>query len=156
MPKQPLHFDSRNISDVLRLRFRDWQWPLAVIVVVAIPFLGHTNGTYQIGSITYYATTPYAYVVWLAALVFIGIRWFAIGRLRPRIAGMCGRCNYLISGSDSQRCPECGADKNALESTRRVSFARIVIDIPSVFILSIPVWSIGMIILGMFGIIDLD
>jgi hypothetical protein len=127
-----------------------------VIVVAAISYLGHANGTYQIGSITYYATTPYANVVWSAALVFIGIRWFAIGRLRPRIAGMCGRCNYRILGSDSQRCPECGADKNALESTRRVSFARIVIDLPSVFILLMPVSIIGMIILGVFGIIDLD
>jgi hypothetical protein len=127
-----------------------------MVVAVAIPYLGHANGTYQINSITYYANTPYAYVVWLAALVFIGIRWFTIGRPRPRIAGMCGRCNYRISGSDSQRCPECGADKNALESTRRVSFARIVIDLPSVFILLMPVSIIGMIILGMFGIIDLD
>ena len=54
MPKEPPNFDCRDVGQVLRLRFRDWMWPLALAFVVAIPFLGYSNGTYRIGSLTYY------------------------------------------------------------------------------------------------------
>ena len=141
---------------MIRLRFRDWMWPLALIVVVAIPYLGHTNGTYKIGSITYYANEPYAYLLWLAALVFVGIRWFAIGMLRPRISGMCGRCNYQISRSESQCCPECGADEKVMNATRRISIARILIDLPSVVCILFPMCIVVMSVLLAVGIIDGD
>ncbi|HAW94926.1 MAG TPA: hypothetical protein DCX60_01500 [Phycisphaerales bacterium] len=56
MPKEPPNFECRDAGQVLRLRFRDWMWPLALGLpfVVSTPFLGYSNGPCRIGSLTYY------------------------------------------------------------------------------------------------------
>ena len=156
VPKPPLHFDSRNPIEVLRLRFRDWMWPVAVVLIIAIPFLGRTNGgVYKVGSFTYYMNT-YAPLAWLAAFVFVGVRWFWIGRLQPRRPGYCGQCNYPVSGNDAVICPECGADEKVMTATRRISIARILIDLPSVVCILFPIFITVMIALSISGIIDGD
>ena len=39
LPKEPPNFDCRDAGQVLRLRLRDWLWPAAVAIAVAIPIL---------------------------------------------------------------------------------------------------------------------
>ena len=156
MPKPPHHFDSRNALEVLRLRFRDWMWPVAVGLIIAIPFLGRTNGgVYKVGSFTYYMNT-YAPLVWLAAFVFVGVRWFWIGRLQPRRPGYCGQCNYPISRNNAAICSECGADKKRMTSTRPISKARILIDLPSLLFLLPPMFVVIFIMLEVFGFYVFD
>ena len=160
MPKPPDHFDSRNALEVLRLRFRDWMWPVAVCLIIAIPialsFFGRMNGgVYKIGSFTYYINT-YGVWIWLAAFVFVGVRWFWIGRLQPRRPGYCGQCNYPISRNNAAICSECGADKKRMTSTRPISKARILIDLPSLLFLLPPMFVVVFIMLEVFGFYVFD
>ena len=167
MPKEPPDFDCRNAWQVLRLRLRDWMWPAALAIVVVIPFLGRSSGTYQIGSVTYYANV-FGPLVMLSAIVFAGVRWCCIGHLRPRRADRCARCGYPTTGLDesdpASRCPECGADAAArrLPAPRSriraifggASLARWLVDLPGVLLLLVPVYVIVMIVLMIFGVID--
>lgn len=113
LPIQPPNFDCRDPMDVLRLRLRDWWWPTAAVIAMAIPFLGRSSGlTCQIGSLAYYANT-YGLLVFLPAIFLAGLRWCWVGRLRPRDPNRCGHCNdrldWMNAEPEPRQCPECGA-----------------------------------------------
>ena len=169
MPKEPPDFDCRNAWQVLRLRFRDWMWPTAIAVAIAIPIAGRTGGeTYKIGSITDYANSFGALMLWLAAIFFTGFRWCMVGRLRPRDRHRCARCGYPTTGLDdrdpSSLCPECGAEATTrhvptLRSTLREAFrgvpiSRYLIDLPGILVMLYPVLGIVAMLLMIFGVID--
>lgn len=167
MPKEPPNFDCRDVGQVLRLRFRDWMWPLALAFVVAIPFLGYSNGTYRIGSLTYYVNV-YGSRLFFPAMAFVGLRWCLLGRLRRSHDTHCVQCNYPLDWSasavDVERCPECGLSSS--KHTKRqvslkhllvgVSFKRLLIDLPGLLLLLIPISLIVLLLLGTMGLIDLD
>jgi hypothetical protein len=156
LPKEPPNFDCRDAGQVLRQRFRDWWWPAAVVIAVVIPILGQSNGPYRIGSVTYYANT-FGLPIFLAAILFAGLRWCWIGRLRPGDPTRCGHCDYPLDWMDSargpQRCPECGGDASA---KRRVPLSRILLDVPGVLAVLFPILVVAMVLLAMLGVIELD
>ena len=169
MPKEPPDFDCRSAWQVLRLRFRDWMWPAAIAVAVAIRIAGHTGGEpYKIGSITDYANSFGALMLWLAAIFFAGFRWCMVGALRSRDRNRCARCGYPTTGLDdrdpSSLCPECGADATAravptMRSTLREAFrgvpiSRYLIDLPGILVMLYPVLGIVAMLLMIFGVID--
>jgi hypothetical protein len=150
MPAEPPTFDCRSARQVLRLRCRDWLWPTAIAIAVAITVLGRTGGEpYRIGSVTDYMNTKEAKFVWLAAIAFAGARWCWIGRWRARSSECCRRCGYPTNGfheSDpASRCPECGADAAARwrpsprsrvrETFGGASLARWLLDLPGLLVL---------------------
>ena len=167
MPTEPPEFDCRSTLQVLRLRFRDWMWPTALAIVVAITVLNRVALPREPGliALVLYAFGPW---IWIAALVFAGARWCWIGRLRPRGADRCARCGYPTTGLDesdpASRCPECGADAAARRlpaprsrvrgSFAGVSLARWLIDLPGVLLLLVPVYVIVMLVLIIYGVID--
>jgi hypothetical protein len=169
MPKEPPDFDCRSAWQVFRLRLRDWMWPTAIAVAIAIPIAGRTGGeTYKIGSITDYANSFGALVLWLAAIFFAGFRWCMVGALRSRDRNRCARCGYPTTGLDdrdpSSLCPECGADATAravptMRSTLREAFrgvpiSRYLIDLPGILVMLYPVLGIVAMLLMIFGVID--
>ena len=167
MPTEPPDFDCRNPVQVLRLRFRDWMWPTALAIAVAIPFLGQSNGTYRIGSVTYYANT-YGPSIFLAAIVFAAARWYWIGRLRPFASDRCPRCGYSTTGLDAAgsavRCPECGTEAGPGRSAsqparfrerfRAAPISRLLLDLPSVVAAGFVAWVLVVIGLIVFGVVD--
>jgi hypothetical protein len=164
MPKKPPNFDCRSVGQVLRLRLRDWMWPSALALVIAIPFAGRSSGPYPIGSLTYYANTLGPPLM-LAAMIFAGIRWCTlgwcwIGATPQRDPTRCAHCDYLLAGLDAhqgpQRCPECGTDTTTPPTWRRPSIARMLIDLPGVLLASFPIFLIAILMLALFGLIDLD
>jgi len=159
LPKEPPNFDCRDAGQVLRLRLRDWLWPAAVAIAVAIPILAQSKGPYRIGSVTYYAST-YGPPLFLAAILFAGLRWCLIGRLRPRDPSRCGQCNYpldwLAPSRGPQRCPECGADASARQTKRRVPFNRLLLDLPGLLAVLFTICVVAMLLLAMLGVIELE
>jgi hypothetical protein len=129
MAAKPADVDSRSAVVVLRLRLLDWMWPSAVALAIVIALLGRHSGTYRIGSITYYANT-YGVPLFLGLLAFAGIRWCWIGRL-------------------SLRDP-------AQRARGRLPIARLLLDLPGVLVTGYAVWIVAMLVLGLFGVIDLD
>jgi len=169
MPKEPPDFDCRSAWQVLRLRLRDWMWPTAIAVAIAIPIAGRTGGeTYKIGSITDYANSFGALMLWLAAIFFTGFRWCMVGRLRPRDRHRCARCGYPTTGLDDRDptslCPECGADattrrvptiRSGLRETfRGVPIRRYLIDLPGILVMLYPLLGIVAMLLMIFGVIE--
>jgi hypothetical protein len=163
MPKPPPNFDPLDPLAVLRLRFRDWMWPAAVAVAVAMPLLGRSSGPYAIGSVTFYANVLGPWI-FLAAILFAGLRWCWIGRIGPRAANLCGRCGYpldrLAAASGPPRCPECGTLASASATGHRIPLRqipplRLLLDLPGVLAILFPPFIIGMLVLGLFGVIDL-
>ena len=142
-------------------------WPLALAFVVAIPFLGYSNGTYRIGSLTYYVNV-YGSRLFFPAMGFVGLRWCLLGRLRRSHDTHCVQCNYPLDWSasavDVERCPECGLSSS--KHTKRqvslkhllvgVSFKRLLIDLPGLLFLLVPISLIVLLLLGTMGLIDLD
>ena len=160
LPKEPPDFDCRNPADVLRLRLRDWCWPTAAVIAVAIPFLGRSSGlTYQIGSLAYYANT-YGLLVFLPAIFLAGLRWCWVGRLRPRDPNRCGHCNYRLDWMNAEpgprHCPECGAAASGSTGRRRVPIARLLLDLPGILAMLLPIGLAVMLMLAMLGLLDLD
>lgn len=168
MPKEPADFDCRSAAQVLRLRLRDWMWPLAAAIAVTIPVLGNNGGVpYKIGSVTYYANT-YGPSVFLLSIVFAGLRWCWIGHLRPRPKNRCGSCGYPttgLAGTDSiTRCPECGAEASLVAGLARpagasgvfsgVPLARWLIDLPGLLALLFVGYVVVILILLASGLID--
>lgn len=167
MPKEPPEFDCRSVRQVLRLRLKDWLWPLALGVAIAVPLLGRTDGPYRIGSPTYYIQTL-GPLVWLGAIMFAGMRWAWVGRMRPRCGDSCARCGYSLDGLGARDprtpCPECGAHGRAREvatvwSYARQSFAgltlaRALIDLPLLIALLFPLWILVALALMLLGVID--
>ncbi|MHC4846227.1 MAG: hypothetical protein ACYTCU_08700 [Planctomycetota bacterium] len=126
MLTNPADVDVRNPAQVLRLRLRDWVWPAAIAVAMAIAFLGGYSGTYRVGSITYYANV-YGLPLFVAALAFAGIRWFWIGRPGPGDPAWW-----------------------------RLPVRRLLLDLPGLLAAGSAAWIVAMVILGLLGIIDLD
>ena len=164
MPKLPPNFDPLDPRAVLRLRFRDWMWPAAVAVAVAIPLLGWSDGPYRIGSVTYYASML-GLPVFLAASLFAGLRWCWIGRVGRRAANLCGRCGYpldrLAAAGGPPRCPECGTVASTSTTGRRVPFReippiRLLIDLPGVLAILFPLLTVGLVVLAVIGVINID
>ena len=160
LPKEPPDFDCRNPADVLRLRLRDWCWPTAAVIAVAIPFLGRSSGlTYQIGSLAYYANT-YGLLVFLPAIFLAGLRWCWVGRLRPRDPNRCGQCSYRLDWMNAEpgprHCPECGAAASGSTGRRRVPIARLLLDLPGILAMLLPIGLAVMLMLAMLGLLDLD
>jgi hypothetical protein len=160
LPIQPPNFDCRDPMDVLRLRLRDWWWPTAAVIAMAIPFLGRSSGlTYQIGSLAYYANT-YGLLVFLPAIFLAGLRWCWVGRLRPRDPNRCGHCNYRLDWMNAEpgprHCPECGAAASGSTGRRRVPIARLLLDLPGILAMLFPIGLAVMLMLAMLGLLDLD
>jgi hypothetical protein len=156
---EPPDFDCRDAMQVLRLRLRDWLWPAAVAIAVAIWILAQSKGTYRIGSVTYYANT-YGPPLFLAAILFAGLRWCSIGRLRPRDPSRCGQCDYpldwLAPSRGPQCCPECGADASGPPRKRRIPLSRMLLDLPGLLALLFPIFVVAMLLLAMLGVIELE
>ena len=169
MPKEPSDFDCRSASKVLRLRFRDWMWPTALAIVVAIPVLNHSDWPRSIGPIAF-SIGVFGPWIWIGAIAFAGVRWCSIGRLRPRGANQCARCGYPTTGLDdsdpASRCPECGAgpdDRRTptagasfLASIRGASISRWLIDLPGLLGLLFAIFMFTMLMLIVFGIVVID
>lgn len=159
LPKEPADFNCRDAGHVLRLRLRDWMWPATVVVAVAIPILAQSNGPYRIGSVTFYANT-YGPPLFLGAIFFAGLRWCWIGRLRPRDPTRCADCNYPLDWLDPsrgpQRCPECGADASAQWPRRRLPLSRLLLDLPGLLAMLFCGWVVTILLLAIFGVIELD
>lgn len=160
MPKETVNFDCRNPGDVLRLRLRDWCWPTAAVIAIAIPFLAQTGGgVYKIGSITDYANT-YGLCIFLPAIFFAGLRWCWVGRLRSAAPNRCPQCDYRLDWmtpeSGPRCCPECGADPSAAGKRRRIPLMRILLDVPGVLAMLFPIGLFAMLVLAMLGLLDLD
>lgn len=164
MPKKPPNFDCRSTAQVLRLRFRDWMWPSALALTIAIPFAGRSSGPYPIGSLTYYANTLGPPLM-LAALTFTGIRWCTlgwcwIGATPRRDPTRCAQCDYPLAGLEPcqgpQICPECGTDTCTPPTWSRPSITRTLIDLPGLLLASLPIFLIAILMLALFGLIDLD
>lgn len=163
MPKKPPNFDCRSTWQVLRLRLRDWMWPCALALIIAIPFAGRSNGPYPIGSLTYYANTLGPPLM-LAAMFFAGIRWCTLGwcwiGCTPRLdPNRCAHCDYHLAGLDARSgpvcCPECGVDTATPPAWRRPSILRTLIDLPGLLVALFPVFLIAIIMLALLGLIDL-
>ena len=114
---------------VLQLRLRDWMWPSAVALALVILLLGRSSGPYPAGSITDFVNTI-GVPVCLGLLAFAGIRWCSIGWLRP--------------GDPARR------------AGGRLSIARLLLDLPGLFVAGSAVWLVAMMLLAMFGVIELD
>jgi hypothetical protein len=169
MPTEPADFDCRSAAQTLRLRFRDWVWPISIAIAVAIPYLGRSNGAYAVGSVTYYASTC-GLPVFIAALFVAGFRWCWVGRLRPRAADRCERCGYPttgLGGGDAEACcPECGARVALLrsaasrsrlrESIAGVPLVRFLLDLPGLLLMLFPIWIVVTVVLMVAGVIDAD
>ena len=168
MPTEPPEFDCRSTLQVLRLRFRDWMWPTALAIVVAITVLNRVALPREPGliALVLYAFGPW---IWIAALVFAGARWCWIGRLRPRGANQCARCGYPTAGLDdsdpASRCPECGAgpdDRRTptaglpfLASIRGAPITRLI-DLPGLLALLFAIFMFTMLMLIVFGVVVID
>ena len=88
VPKVPPDFDCCHAGQVLRLRFRDWMWPLAILTCVGVFVASRPtspNGVYRIGSLTYYANMLGPLVVFVL-VPLAGARWCWLGRVRPAVA----------------------------------------------------------------------
>lgn len=147
---------------MLRVRLRDWCWPFAVVIAVAIPFLGvtlSTGGTYRIGSFTYHLNTQ-GPIVFLLATFIAGLRWCWIGRLRAPDPNRCIGCHYRLDWLNPdempQRCPECGRNASRMPASRRIPVARLLLDLPGVLAMLFPIGIVGLILLSILGFIDLD
>ncbi|MHC5211792.1 MAG: hypothetical protein ACYTG2_13820 [Planctomycetota bacterium] len=134
MTAQPADVDCRSALQVLRLRLHDWMWPTALAAAIAIVFLGSHSGTYRIGSVTYYANT-YGPPLFVALLLFAGVRWCWIGR--PGVGDPAQRT--------SGRFP-----------FARLPIARLLLDLPGLLVAGFAAWIVVMLVLGTFGVIDLD
>jgi hypothetical protein len=165
MPKPPPDFDPLDPLAVLRLRFRDWMWPAAVAVAVAIPLLQRWNAPYQAGSVSFYANVVLGPWILLAASLFAGLRWCWIGRIGRRAADLCGRCGYpldrLAAASGPPRCPECGTVASARTTGRRIPFReipplRLLLDVPGVLAILFPLLIVGLLMLVVTGVITID
>ncbi|MAC74407.1 MAG: hypothetical protein CMJ22_02320 [Phycisphaerae bacterium] len=161
MPKEPPNFDCRDAIAVLLFRLRDWCWPVAIAVAVTIPILGGTGGgTYKVGSLTYYANTPCAVLTFFLVIFIAGLRWCWVGRIRAHGPGRCRHCGYRLdwveAGAEPQRCPECGEATSATRPARRISIARLLVDLPGVLAMLVPIGFLVMILLAVVGLLDLD
>ena len=124
------NFDCYSSAQVLQLRLRDWMWPSAMAMAIGIALLGQSDAvTYRIGSITYYANA-YGPPLFLALLVFAGIRWCWIGS--PR------------AFDPEQR------------ARRRLPIARVLLDLPGLLVAGYAIWIVTMVVLGLVGVVDLD
>jgi len=186
MPKEPDNFDCRSVRHVLKLRFRDWMWPTAIVITVLIPWIttaqndaevisvfgnsqSNPSGSYPIGSLTYYLNA-YGPLIMLAAIGFAGVRWCWLGQLRPRDDRRCAECGYPTGGiADSPpnaRCSECGADATVQrtptvrswlrESFRGVTIAQLAIDLPGLLLLGFVAFVFVLITLVVFGVVPID
>lgn len=167
MPKEPTNFDCRSARAVLRLRLKDWMWPMAVAGAILIPLLGRTDGPYRIGSFTYYFQ-HFGPFLWLVLVMFAGIRWSLIGRMRPRDRSVCPRCGYTLDGlvarDPDARCPECGTDaatrrmlaaRPSLRQTfEGLTLPRALLDLPALVAVLLPFYLVTIIVLIVFGVID--
>ena len=161
MPKEPPDFDCRDAVQVLRLRLRDWMWPTALMVVMAIVTFGYFDNTspYRIGSLTYYVNT-FGPILILLGLLFAGLRWCLLGRLRPHDSLRCAQCNYPLDWSaslpDAKQCPECGTSCSAARSKHRAPFTRRLLDLPGLLAALFAVFVIIVLVLASRGVIDFD
>lgn len=169
MPKEPPDFDCRSALQVLRLRVRDWMWPAALAIAVAITVLNRSALPREPGAIALLLGVFGPWVL-IGALVFASARWCWIGRLRPRGANQCARCGYPTTGLDdsdpASRCPECGAgpdDRRTptaalpfLASIRGAPISRWLIDLPGVLGLLFAIFMFTMLVLIVFGVVVLD
>ena len=169
MPNEPSDFDCRSALQVLRLRFRDWMWPTALAIVVAITVLNRSALPREPGVISFLLGVFGPWML-VGAIAFAGVRWCWIGRLRPRGANQCARCGYPTTGLDdsdpASRCPECGAgpdDRRTptagasfLASIRGASISRWLIDLPGLLGLLVAIFMFTMLMLIVFGIVVID
>jgi predicted RNA-binding Zn-ribbon protein involved in translation (DUF1610 family) len=164
MPTEPPDFDCCNAGQVLRLRFRDWMWPLAILMNVGILVLVRavaTSGPYRIGSLTFFVNI-YGPPLMLVLFPLAGARWCWLGRVRRMPAGRCAACGYHLTGLTGAevRCPECGLADVAAGATaskrprRRVPLSRWLIDLPGLFlIVATAIIFVGAVLM-MMGVID--
>jgi hypothetical protein len=164
LPKYPPHFDRREAGCVLRLRFRDWMWPAAIVIAAVIPFLGQSNGPYRIGSLTYYANTI-GPPLFLAAIAFAGARWCSIGWCwigwdPDRDRTHCGHCDYPLHWMESVHgprcCPECGTDVSSPPTRRAIPLPRVLLDVPGLLAVLFPLSLFAMMLLATLGMIEFD
>ena len=137
MPTEPVDFDSNRSLQVLRLRFRDWGWPTALLLAAAAFVLGASELERPPGSLGF-LISEWGPGLFGVLLVVAGVRWCWIGRIRSPRADRCGRCDYQMTGLDPSdstvRCPECGADGRQRRASRPVPLARVLIDLPGVLV----------------------
>ncbi len=172
VPKVPPDFDCCHAGQVLRLRFRDWMWPLAILTCVGVFVASRPtspNGVYRIGSLTYYANMLGPLVVFVL-VPLAGARWCWLGRVRPMPAGRCGGCGYDLAGlaaagasGGGVRCPECGvvdslavvgAGAATRRPRRRVPLVRRLIDLPGLLLMLTWLYMVVAVVLIIFGVID--
>jgi hypothetical protein len=172
VPKVPPDFDCCHAGQVLRLRFRDWMWPLAILTCVGVFVASRPtspNGVYRIGSLTYYANMLGPLVVFVL-VPLAGARWCWLGRVRPMPAGRCGGCGYDLAGlaaagasGGGVRCPECGvvdslavvgAGAATRRPRRRVPLVRRLIDLPGLLLMLTWLYMVVAVGLIIFGVID--
>lgn len=112
---------------------------------MAIPLLWWSDGPYRIGSVTDYASM-------LGLPVFLA-------------ANLCGRCGYpvdrLAAAGGAPRCPECGTVASTSTTGRRVPFReipplRLLIDLPGVLAILFPRLTVGLAVLAVIGVINID
>ena len=161
LPKEPPNFDCRDAIAVLLLRLRDWCWPLAIASAVTISLLARTNGVaYKVGSITDYANSPCALLTFFLLIFIAGLRWCWVGRVRAHGPGRCRHCGYRLdwmeTGAEPQRCPECGEATSAARPARRIPIARLLVDLPGVLAMLVPTGFVVMILLAFVGLLDFD
>ena len=137
MPTEPADFDPNRCSQVLRLRFRDWVWPIALLLAASIPVLASIDVRGIARPIGEFCN-EYGPIMFGALLVVAGVRWCWVGRLGAPRPDRCGRCGYAMMGLDQSdpavRCPECGADGRERTAMRPVPLARVLLDLPGVLV----------------------
>ena len=137
MPTEPADFDPNRCSQVLRLRFRDWVWPIALLLAASIPVLASIDVRGIARPIGEFCN-EYGPIMFGALLVVAGVRWCWVGRLGAPRPDRCGRCGYAMMGLDQSdpavRCPECGADGRERTAMRPVPLARVLLDLPGVVV----------------------
>ncbi|MCP4795648.1 MAG: hypothetical protein GY885_05760 [Phycisphaeraceae bacterium] len=62
----------------------------------------------------------------------------------------------MEAGAEPQRCPECGEATSATRPARRISIARLLVDLPGVLAMLVPIGFLVMILLAVVGLLDLD
>jgi hypothetical protein len=107
-------------------------------------------------------------LAWLACIMFAGIRWSWIGRMRPPSEPCCPQCGYRLNGhgTDEQpvQCPECGARGHVRDpltarsylrrSMMGLTLGRVLIDLPLLLSILLPMWVVVMIVLMLLGVIE--
>lgn len=164
VPNKPPHFNRRDARQVFFLRLRDWMWPTAIAIAVAIVLLSRSSGPYHIGSVTYLANM-YGPPLILIATVFAGVRWCAIGWCwmgapSDHDPSRCDYCDYSLVGldgiRDSKRCPECGSELAGPPTRRRIPIARMLLDLPGLLTVLAAFALVAVVMLALVGVVEFD